>query len=252
MSDTSTIPAAVTVTVTDPLSGVSARSPVYRRGLMDRAGAKGKPGDPIRFVAATEGFKGDGLNLLMSGVDLERFEGNPVFLWAHDYRSPAIGRVVATEIDGARLLEDVVFDQADEFAVRVEQKYRDGFMSAVSVGFDPVTVVDANSGKSVSWWQGGNVTEWSQLELSAVPVPMDPDALVDSGRAALRSLATDVLAVIDPPIRAGAVLSARNRDKLEQARNLVDEVLASADKDDSGEDDGRAVAFLTALRDSLR
>ena len=100
-----------------------------------------KPGEPIRFVASTGGVKRDGLDLDQGRWRLENYQRNPVVLWAHDYMGarPPIGKasvMVDEDRDGTghRLIADVVFDQADEFARSIENKYRNGFMSAVSVG----------------------------------------------------------------------------------------------------------------------
>ena len=152
----------------------------YQRAYVDRDSAS--DGGPIRFIAATEGRKGDGIDLRMSGARLDRFIANPIFGYGHRYYSRQdlpIGRATRTEIDGARLLIDVEFDQGDEFAREVERKYRDGFMNAVSIGFD---VAEWEGGKG-SYWAGGVAVAWELTELSAVPVPMDGLAVVESGRA---------------------------------------------------------------------
>ena len=89
----------------------------------------------LRFVAATEGTKGDGINLRMQGADLERFRKSPVIMWAHDYSRPPIGRA-DVQVENGMLMADVTFDESDPFAADIARKYRDGFLSAVSVGFD--------------------------------------------------------------------------------------------------------------------
>lgn len=139
----------------------------YRAG---GARAAGKPGTPIRFVAGTEGVKRDGLNLIMTGMRLDNFRRNPVFLFGHDYvgtRLP-IGRA-DVQLKGSQMLADVTFDQADEFAREVERKYRDGYMNAVSLGWNTLEM------------QGRDVTESELLDVSAVPVPGDADALMQRG-----------------------------------------------------------------------
>ncbi|WP_240135096.1 hypothetical protein [Streptomyces sp. MUM 178J] len=156
----------------------------YLRGYVDRAAAD--EGGPIRFVAVTEGRKGDGLDLRMDRADLTRFAGNPVIGYGHNYHgreSLPIGRADHTWIDGGRLMVDVVFDAKDEFAAAIERKIRDGFLNAVSAGFD-VHDVDHD----------GVPARWELFEVSVVPLPLDPEALTEAdrdGHAALRSLNTD-------------------------------------------------------------
>lgn len=135
---------------------------------------------PIRFVAATEGRKADGLDLRMDSVDLERFLANPVIGYGHDYfgrESLPIGRAEDTFVDGSRLLMDVIFDSRDDFAATVERKVRQGFISAMSVGFK-VDGVDEH----------GVPDSWELFESSVVPIPLDAKALAESPRAALRQM----------------------------------------------------------------
>lgn len=151
----------------------------YSRALCDRAAAKGsKPGEPIRFIAGSEGEKRDGLDLKMSGARLDAYRNNPIVLWGHDYagvRLP-IGRAQPT-IEGPRLIADISFDQEDEFARQIESKYRRGFLNTVSLGW------------KINKINGRNVTDWELLDISAVPVPGDADALM---QRQLRALQADV------------------------------------------------------------
>jgi hypothetical protein len=140
-------------------------SKFYTRALCERAADGGKDGDPIRFVASTEGIKRDGKDLKVSSWRLDNYQSNPVVLWVHDYwgRTLPIGRAEAA-VEGKQLMADVAFDQADDFAKQVERKYRAGFLNAVSVGWK-----DVIEGKEIFL---------DLLDISAVPVPGDPDALM--------------------------------------------------------------------------
>ncbi|MCW7991753.1 hypothetical protein XF35_42855, partial [Streptomyces platensis subsp. clarensis] len=98
----------------------------YVRGYVERADGD-EAGKPLSIIAATEGRKGDGLNLTMAGAELGRFDANPVVGYGHSYWGRdglPIGRSDKTWIDGDKLRMDIVFDQDDEFAVKVERKYR--------------------------------------------------------------------------------------------------------------------------------
>lgn len=159
------------------------------RALMtdDPDGSFGEPGSPISFIAATEGMKDDGLDLVMSGVQLERYRANPIFTWAHDLwgnRLP-IGRVVDIQNDGRLLRIRVEFDQEDEFARQVESKYRRGFLNTVSITW--------NTKKR----DGSKVLEWELIEIAGVPVPMDPGALMEAERAGLQSLQRSLSALFE-------------------------------------------------------
>ncbi len=148
----------------------------YLRAYCDRAAAEqGQPGTPIRFVASTEGVKRDGKNLRAADWRFDNFRGNPVVLWAHDYmgHNLPIGRAEPS-IEDACVMTDVTFDQADDFARSVESKYRRGFLHAVSVGWNDVT-------------EGGRAYH-DLMDVSAVPVPADPQALKVQSVRALRNV----------------------------------------------------------------
>lgn len=151
----------------------------YSRAYLDRASAAAD--QPLRFVMATEGPKGDYIDLRLAGADLRRFRANPVVGYGHCYygrNDLPIGKASNIEIDGKRMLCDVEFDMGDDFAAQVDRKYRDGYLNAVSIGFD-VTEWGDDGG---SYRDGGVAEKWELFELSVVPLPMDGKAVVESGR----------------------------------------------------------------------
>jgi hypothetical protein len=154
----------------------------YTRGFMVRDADLGD--DLLRFVGATEGEKPDGISLRMDGARLDRYRSNPVFGYGHRYGgrdSLPIGRSERTEVDdNKRLMFDISFDREDDFASTVERKYRKRFLNAVSIGFG---VHEWEDPKTQDYYRGGVAVDWELYELSAVPLPMDANALVDSGRA---------------------------------------------------------------------
>lgn len=200
-------------------------SRLYLRGFAQRA-ADTPSDQPLRFIIATEGRKADGIDLRMDNLDLERFRANPVVMYGHDYwgrESLPIGRAENIDVDGPNLLADTIFDTDDDFARTVERKYRGGFLNAVSVGFD-LRDVDPETGVP---------GEWELIEYSAVPIPLDPDAVVESGRQ--RSLA---LATAFAEAREGKVLSAANKQLVEEAIDTLTSLLSAADDDPDDPDRG--------------
>ncbi|MFF2774850.1 hypothetical protein ACFVU3_08065 [Streptomyces sp. NPDC058052] len=225
----------------------------YARAYVQRADGD-EAGQPLSIIAATEGRKGDGLNLTMAGARLERFESNPVVGYGHSYWGRdglPIGRSDKTWIDGDKLRMDLTFDQDDEFAVKVERKYRARMMNAFSIGFDVWNIGD-----------DGVPEGWELFEVSAVPLPMDPNAIVESGRSALdlaRSLdvrhtpdefaqaVMSQLAELDAAgVRAGAVLSKKNKGLVQAARDALQELLDAAGA--GTDDDERAAPVVDHAR----
>ena len=156
---------------------------------------------------ATEGKMADGIDLRMSGVDLGRFNRNPVLGYGHRYWSREdlpIGRVDNVKVEGKQLAGDLVFDDGDEFAMTCERKMRAGILSAVSIGFEVTEWENEND----NYWRGGVATGWELTELSVVPVPMDANAVVASGRSALDDADRTLLRVLADEFGADVVLAA--------------------------------------------
>lgn len=163
------------------------------RGYCERAATPAEPGTPIRFTASTEKVGRDGLVIAADGWQLDNFRANPTFLWHHDYfgsRAP-IGKVTNVEVEKNRLVADVVFDQGDPFAVDVERKFREGFMSAVSVGWDTQEIAPSNGTGAA------RVLKAELLDISAVNIPGDPNALMERQKRALADSARELLTIVD-------------------------------------------------------
>lgn len=164
--------------------------PDILRAYTQRA-AEASPGDAIRFVASTSDIARDGFVIDAAGWDLDNFRRNPVVQWAHNYSEPPIGKVTHIEVKDDQLLADVVFDQHDEFARKIESKYRNGILNAVSVGFDIKTLEPAQGEQPM------RATRTELLELSAVPVPADPGALAIRQQRGFRALGAELLQLAD-------------------------------------------------------
>jgi len=136
------------------------------------------------FIASTTGVKRDGLTLDLAGGQIDNYQRNPVFLWAHDYqgRTLPIGKTSRLQLSKTRLRAHVLFDRADPFAAEVERKYDGGFLNAVSIGW-----VERERGPK------GEISKWELLDISAVPVPGDPDALMEREVTLLRSIVGGVV-----------------------------------------------------------
>ena len=152
----------------------------YRRGTADApivskaavGGVRAAPADgPVTFVASDETEDRMGDVIAADGWELEAYQRNPVFLWAHDYTRAPVGRAVWTGVEGKRLLTAVVFAPTP-FAREVETLYRQGFLRAVSVGFRAKAFAfRASSGGG----EGVRFTRQELVEVSARARPRQPE-----------------------------------------------------------------------------
>jgi len=107
------------------------------------------------------------------GIDLTRFENNPVMLNGHwNSNESVIGKWEDFKIDGVMLSGLPVFDTEDENANKIAGKVERGFIKACSMGlvFNPAYMVLEPNGK----WL---LSKSELLEVSIVPVPSNSNAI---------------------------------------------------------------------------
>ena len=138
----------------------------------------------FQFVASSDGVKRDGNRIDNKGWEFENFSKNPVFLWCHDYSSLPIGRHVdwkVEKVNGKHVLKvwsEFCEESMNPFAEKVRLMYEKGYLRAGSVGWIPL---EAKSRLDESGeFEGYDFTRSELLEFSAVPVPADPDAIVQA------------------------------------------------------------------------
>ena len=115
---------------------------------------------------------------------LDDFRRSPVIMHAHDYEGPVVGKAVEIDLVGDTLMMRVQFDEheSNPLGQRLANQYREGFMSAFSVGFAPGKVTPRSQlpkdHPAYSEKSAGSLMEMnSLLEVSAVAIPANPQAL---------------------------------------------------------------------------
>jgi HK97 family phage prohead protease len=188
----------------------------------------------IKVVASDATEDRDGDILLPQGCDFSAYNKNPIVLDGHD-QSKRVGTAAVSRtpsaieaiISFARLGASQAADEACALA-------KDGVLSAISVGFRPITAQPRGNGRGVLW------KAWELLEISLVSVPSNPNAVVLE-----RSYAKD-----------GRVLAGQHADALMRAHQRISgaqkdvaSVLAAAGRpptDEDPEDSDQELAFNAA------
>ena len=130
---------------------------------------------PMSFIISTDDVDRHGDVIVAEGWRLDSYLANPVFLWAHDYARPVIGRAVEVWSEPHRLLARMKFAPTG-FAQEVALLYRSGYQRGVSVGFKPLRYEERRNDKTGAFL-GIRFLEQELLETSAVPVPANSQAL---------------------------------------------------------------------------
>lgn len=182
-------------------AGVSKGEPVDDAGVRLAAIVEVTPGEERRltFTISTENPDRERDVIDVRGWDLGPYSRNGVVTWAHDYTAPPIARATRVWIEGASLKAIAEFVPKDvyPFADMVYQLYRQGFLSATSVGFRPLEWNYNEERKGIDF------KRQELLEFACVPVPANAECLVEARAAGidvgpLREWATKVLDRLGP------------------------------------------------------
>lgn len=92
------------------------------------------------FVVSDESINCYGYRVLTDGIELSQFKRNPIMLYMHRRNTwnpsgdEVIGRWENLRKENGKLLADAVFDENNEFAKKIAQKVKDGFIKMASIG----------------------------------------------------------------------------------------------------------------------
>ena len=112
-----------------------------------------------------------GFRVLTEGINTENYMKNPVVLAYHEDRQVSVGKTIElTKSADGQFAGKIDFDENDPFAMLVYNKYKNGYMSATSLGLlreiESVDEKDLLPGQ-----QYATVLQSEMLEISLVNVP---------------------------------------------------------------------------------
>ncbi len=131
----------------------------------------------LEFIGTTESTDRDNEVIKADAWQVDRYVKNPVVQWAHNYQEPPIGKTLSIRKSAKNeTIFEIEFASKEtyEFADTIFKLCKGGFLSATSVGFIPI---ESLPGKK----EGDpdrTFTKVELLEISIVPVPSNPEALV--------------------------------------------------------------------------
>lgn len=145
----------------------------------------------VSFIASSMDADRYGDTIDQAGWVTDNFRANPVLLWAHSHDCPPVGKVgkIGPGVNGNLTASEITFTPAEmhAFGDEVGQMVRGGFLNTVSVGFLPLEWEERYDKEGR--FLGYHFSRCELLEISVVPVPANPQALIE-GRAFTKSLAT--------------------------------------------------------------
>lgn len=156
------------------------------------------------FSTAKEDRHGE---IVYQNWELKSFKNNPVYLDSHDYSSieHILGKVEKIKAD--KILEgDIVFALENPKGLLAYKLTLGGFLNTSSVGFIPK-----------EFDQKGNILKSELLEISAVSVPANAEALIDSQKSFVKSLDE----VVGKKVNANEVLARMAKNKISSINKIA-------------------------------
>ncbi|MBI2560297.1 MAG: hypothetical protein HYW14_04105 [Planctomycetes bacterium] len=131
-------------------------------------------------VASTDDVDRDGDVLSPDGWELDSYHKNPVVLFAHRYNEPPIAKANNIKIMDGKLMFKPQFATEEEypFADTIFKLYKGGYLRSFSVGFIPKEWEDKCTADGMR--SGKYFTKQELVEISAVPVASNPNALAEA------------------------------------------------------------------------
>lgn len=203
----------------------------------DRKEQKGDEPNVYRALASTDALDRDGDVMVAEGCITEDFMKNPVMLFIHNYRQVPVAKVLNLEVGKGQVAFSFEFAETD-IAKELKYLYDNDFMNAFSVGFYPKSrfqveddtpdkfKVEAN-GTSVeidltkySERPRQLICAWELLEVSPVPVPANPEALLIRAKE-------DVIRKFVGSVEQKSMVNAILDEQVQDVKGIVDHFLHS-------------------------
>jgi hypothetical protein len=156
---------------------------VFAADLMGSVKGVNKDDRTLVIIGSDESKDRDGDVITVAGWDLGNFMKNPVFLFAHDHSGVPIGSAtkVIRRKNPARLEfhEKFPSEGVYPFADMILNLFQEKVLNATSVGFIPLKWEELPKEEDDlnRWFPGRKFVKQELLELSAVAVPSNPNAL---------------------------------------------------------------------------
>lgn len=188
------------------LKSASATNPL-RRALTVQTKTLDKAKGIVRFVASDETLDCYNEIVRVNGWRFTHFDKNAPFVDSHDYSSisKCLGQVIARNVEGGQLVEDVQFALTSDGQTFADWGFKmvdGGFLKAVSVGFFPkryATKWDSDKSSFLAQVEELGLTpeqaaqlcvvylEQEQIELSLCVIGANPNALAKAYKAGVLS-----------------------------------------------------------------
>jgi len=136
---------------------------------------------------------------------LANYRKNPVVLWAHDYRSPPVGKALWIRTDEKGLLAKIRFAETEK-GEEIFYLYSEGYLNAFSVGF-----------RAKRDEKDPNIFRKCELmENSCIPVPANAEALTERDIEFMNALKKEEITEVSHETAELIIKSAEEREEKDE------------------------------------
>lgn len=210
------------------------------------------------FVLSTESIDRDFEIMKISGMDIKSFKEAPRMFFNHNMFDKPIGKWLNIRKDGKVLKADAWLHEETEESREIKRLIDVGVINTASIGFMSIKRSKKEPPDELrevmkDYWRDSIVIhDKSEIyEASIVTVPSNREAIMERSQKAFDAgkLSHHALQFLEkilknkgdemkqPETKAGSVLSKGNKAKLQTARDNIDAVLKSADKEDNQDEE---------------
>ncbi|MCX6232626.1 MAG: HK97 family phage prohead protease [Bacteroidetes bacterium] len=130
----------------------------------------------LDFIINDESVNRYGYRIISAGINTENFLKNPICLYQHSSENLSIGRWKNLRVEGNVFKATLEFDETDDFAKKLYNKYKNKYMSAVSLSMLRITETD-DPKYLLPGQRCETVLECELLEMSLVTVPGNANSI---------------------------------------------------------------------------
>lgn len=127
-----------------------------------------------RIVVSTQAKNTYGFRVRTEGIDLTRYQNNPIMLWMHSRPSGkskeevlALGNMVDLQVEGETITALPQFDDTDDFALKIYNKVENGTYRMASAGLYPIEFKEDGEGEL--WLEKSELREISICDIGSNP-----------------------------------------------------------------------------------
>lgn len=162
---------------------------VERKGFSSKISISSDEERTCTATISTMAEDSDGDVIMPDGCDMKRFMKNPVIMYAHNYAGKPVAKAVAIKIDEEGIHAKMQFADTQE-ALEVWSLVKGGFLNANSIGF-VIKECHRKGTESFNNFVKANkikvketcnriINKFELLESSIVPIPANPEALMQA------------------------------------------------------------------------